>query len=86
MTIPLNAPEVLDREFLEVRARLLHLAASLDRLDRASGSVGPDPRLEKIRRALAILAAPEAERAERIQLLFSRPFEADWRTRFGLTK
>ena len=32
MPIPLDAPEVLNREFLEVRARLLHLAAALDRL------------------------------------------------------
>ena len=79
MPIPLDAPEVLDREFLEIRARLLHIAASLDRLDRAEGKVAGDPRLEKIKKSLAILAADEANRAERIQLLFSRPYEADWK-------
>jgi hypothetical protein len=78
MPIPLDAPEVLDREFLEIRARLLHIAASLDRLDRADGDVAGDPRLEKIRQSLAILAREEADRAEKIQLLFSRPYEADW--------
>jgi hypothetical protein len=78
MPIPLDAPEVLDREFLEIRARLLHIAASLDRLDRAEGSVADDPRLEKIRRSLAILARDHADRAEEIQLLFSRPYEANW--------
>jgi hypothetical protein len=80
MPIPLDAAEVLDREFLEIRARLLHIAASLDRLDRAAGSVGADARLEKIRQALAILAADDANRAEKIQLLFSRPYDAAWKT------
>jgi hypothetical protein len=80
MPIPLDAPEVLEREFLEIRARLLHVAASLDRLDRAEGSVAADPRLEKIRQALAILVAGEAGRAEKIQLLFSRPYDPDWKS------
>jgi hypothetical protein len=82
MPIPLDAPEVLDREFLEIRARLLQIAASLDRLDRAKGSVASDPRLQTIRQALAILADSRADRAEKIQLLFSRPYEAGWRAVF----
>lgn len=82
MPIPLDAPEVLNREFLEIRARLLHVAASLDRLDRAEGSVLGDPRLEKICQALSILAAGESGRAEKIQLLFSRPYDADWMAAF----
>ena len=39
MSNPLSASDVLNREFLEVRARLLQVAAALDRLDRAAGSV-----------------------------------------------
>ncbi len=78
MPIPLDASEVLNREFLEIRARLLHLAASLDRLDRAEGSVAGDDRLEKIRQGLALLASDDADRAEKIQLLFSRPYDEDW--------
>jgi hypothetical protein len=35
MPIPLDATEVLNREFLEIRAKLLEIAAALDRLDRA---------------------------------------------------
>jgi hypothetical protein len=85
MRIPLDAPEVLNREFLEVRARLLQLAAVLDRLDRADGDVAGDPRMEKIRGGLAILGGGDPGRAERIQLLFSRAYEADWRKRFGLS-
>lgn len=80
MPIPLDSPELLDREFLEIRARLLHVAASLDRIDRAEGSVAGDSRLELIRKALAILTAPDVDRAETIQLLFSRPYDAHWKS------
>lgn len=80
MSIPLTAHEALDRDFLEIRARLLQIAASLDRLGRAEGSVENDPRLQEIQQALAILARPEGDRAEQIQLAFSRPYEADWKT------
>jgi hypothetical protein len=80
MSTPLDAAAVLNREFLEMRARLLHLAASLDRLDRAEGSATDDGRLEKIRQALEILGDDEPDRAEKIQLLFSRPYESDWMT------
>lgn len=86
MPIPLDAPEVLNREFLEVRARLLQIAASLDRLDRAEGSVDDDPRRAKIVAALAILCGDEADRAERIQLLFSRPYDAHWKDVFARSK
>jgi hypothetical protein len=82
MSIPLDAPEVLNREFLEIRARLLQVAASLDRLDRADGSVASDARLQEIRQALSILAGPSADRAERIQLVFSRPYEEGWKDAF----
>ena len=84
MAIPIDAPEVLNREFLEVRARLLHVAASLDRLDRADGSIAADDsRLGKIRQALQILAGDETDRAEQIQLIFSRPYDADWMATLG---
>ena len=76
------APQVLDREFLEIRAKLLELAASFDRLDRGAGSVAADRRTALIQEALAILAARTGDRAERIQLLFSRSYESDWRDRY----
>jgi hypothetical protein len=82
MPIPLDAPEVLNREFLEIRARLLQIAAALDRLDRADGSVADDERLRKIRQSLDILSDPAADRAEKVQLVFSRPYEANWHAAF----
>ena len=84
MPIPLDAPEVLNREFLEVRARILQIAASLDRLDRAAGDVSGDARFEKLHEALEVLSSDGPGRAERIQLILSRSYERDWRTRLKL--
>lgn len=84
MPIPLDAPEVLNREYLEIRARLLQVGASLDRIGRAADDVDADPRMVQIRQALGVLADGESSRAERIQLLFSRAYDPDWRNRFKL--
>lgn len=78
------AKEVLDREFLEVRAKILELAASLDRLDRGAGDVAQDPRFDLIQQGLRILEESDDGRAERVQLLFSQPFASDWRQQFGI--
>lgn len=78
--IPLDAAEVLNREFLEIRALLLQIGASLDRMDRAGGVADSDPRLAGILRALAILAGRDPDRAEQIQLIFSRPYHPGWRS------
>lgn len=80
MAPPLAADQLLEREFLEMRAKVLQLAASFDRLDRAEGGLGPDPRLEKLRRALAIVIDREPGRAEQVQLVFSRVYDPQWRT------
>ncbi len=84
MPIPLDAPEVLNREFLEVRAKILEIAASLDRLDRASGSVAGDLRMDRIRQGLEILTGSRSDRAEQVQVIFSLPYQAGWQQQFQL--
>ncbi|HUY32138.1 MAG TPA: hypothetical protein VMV69_05110 [Pirellulales bacterium] len=84
MTSPLAAPEVLNREFLEIRAKILEIAASLDRLDRAEGSVDADKRPEKLRQGLAVLAGRRGDRAEQAQMVFSLPYDDGWREKFSL--
>ncbi len=74
-----TASEILDREFLELRAGLLSTAAQLDRLDRAPGSVTDDPRVRGIRQAIEFLSKPGPGRAEQIQLIFSRAYEEGWK-------
>jgi hypothetical protein len=73
---PPTAPEVLDTYFLELRARLLEIAATLDRIARAEGgtaAVANDPRLPFITAALAILQSDAPNKAEQIQTLYSKP-------------
>jgi hypothetical protein len=84
MTTPMAAPDVLDREFLEIRAKILELAASFDRLDRGDGSVAGDPRMTLVQNALQILQRDAADRAEEIQLLFSREYDENWRETYGV--
>ena len=79
---PLTAVEVLEREFLGIRARILEVGAMLDRLDRAEGDTRTDPRRQRIERALAVLGASNSGRAEQIQMIFSLPFEENWQQQF----
>jgi hypothetical protein len=80
-----NGLQVLQREFLDVRVKLLELAAFFDRLDRAGGVAQTDPHLLQLRRGLALISqeSETANRAEQLLLHFSRPYEADWRDRFS---
>jgi hypothetical protein len=74
-----SASEILDREFLIVRGKLLEVAASLDRIERGTGSVASDERLHKIRETLTILGRSGAKRAEELQMLFSLEYDPKWR-------
>ena len=63
--------QVLDLYFMDARARLIDLAAFLDRVDRASG-VG-DFRLAAFRLALAELDKNNPDRARQVLLALSDP-------------
>lgn len=86
MSKPLTADEVLNKEFLDIRCRILDLAAMLDRLDRATGSVAQDRRLELIRRGLAALEQGTPGRAEQVQLIFSQPYEENWQEKYAVAR
>ena len=77
---PLPAPKVLDQFFLEARARLLDLAAILDRIQRGPEAiaVAKDPRLARIRKALEVLGDQPSDRAERLQKIFSLDYDPAW--------
>lgn len=76
--------DVFEQEFLPVRAKILEVAAALDRLERASGSLASDARRAKIQAAIQVLLRPDEDRAEQIQLIFSRPYEDGWRDKLGV--
>jgi hypothetical protein len=88
MSIPMTAPEVLNREFLEIRAKLLELAAFFDRLNRAEGSITGDTRLPLIRGAIDALQSDALQSdannlAEQVQLIFSQPYDDEWQKNFS---
>ncbi len=75
-----DVSEVLGRDFLETRGRILDLAAAMDRLDRAAAHPGesPDRRLAQLRQAIEALLEPGPGRAETIQRLFSDDYDPHW--------
>jgi hypothetical protein len=81
-----DAVEVLNRDFLEARWRILDVAAALDRIDRAPGRPGepPDRRLAQLRQAIEALLEPGPGRAETVQHLFSLEYDPHWRKAHGL--
>ena len=87
MSNPRDVAEVLNRDFLETRSKILDLAAALDRIDRApahSADHTPDRRLAQLRQAIEALLEPGPGRAETVQRLFSLEYDPDWREKAGL--
>lgn len=71
-TCPLTGPQVVDLYFMEHRAKLLDIAAFLDRLERAAPPAGTgDVRVRALSRAIPLLIDGQGERARRILELLS---------------
>ena len=63
--------QVLDLYFMDARAKLIDLAAFLDRVERATGDA--DFRHEALLGAMAKLTQPGAERARNVLIALSDP-------------
>ena len=68
---PLTSTRVADLYFLEHRAKLIDIAAFLDRVDRAAGDA--DFRVDAFRRALVLLCDGRGHRARRVLEMLSDP-------------
>jgi hypothetical protein len=74
------AAQVLDACFLEARAKLLELAAILDRIHRGPGANQLDDlRLDRLMAGLKLLLDPHPNRAALVQELFSLPYDPNWK-------
>lgn len=72
LTYPFNRTDLIDLYFLEHRARLLDIAAFLDRLGRADDAGKPeDFRIKAFHKATAILTDQDPDKAKRILEVFS---------------
>ena len=81
-----TAIEMLDHHFLEIRHRLLDIAAGLDRIDRAddAAKTRSDPRYLQLDQAIRVLLDGKPDRAERIQMVFSLPYDEKWPSVLGI--
>lgn len=89
-----NPTKILDDQYLLVRAKLIEVAAVLDRIDRAAEDQGdlpsdldPLPKRAAIEQAIRLLlrgSVDPGQRAEAIQRLLSRTYDQSWRDTFGV--
>ncbi len=82
-----NAEQIVEQEFLQVRAKILEIAAFFDRLDpedaKAVSSSNAE-RLRLLRAGCELLLDADKDKAARLQLLFSRKYDDQWRTVMGV--
>jgi len=86
MTSTDSQPMYLEREYLPIRAKILEIAAALDRIQRAAKEQTDDSRWDQLQAGIRLLLEEEGERAEQVQLLFSRSYDEQWRETFGFAK
>ncbi len=93
-----QARQIFDESFLPIRAKLIEVAAALDRIDRetqqagthpanAEGDVDSDPRRSRVEEAIGLLlrgSTQPGERAAALQQLFSRQYDPQWRDQFDI--
>ena len=63
-----TAQQIFEQQFLEMRWRCLSLAADFDRI---AEPIVDDDRMKKLRQAIQVLLSDEADRAARVQMIFS---------------
>ena len=82
-----SAEQILDESFLDVRAKLIEVAATLDRIQRASadgGGLADDTRRQKLDAAIRVLLESTPDRSAKLQQLFSRLYDSHWREEMNL--
>ena len=88
-TCPLTQQQLIDEYFMEVRAKILDVAAFLDRLDRSvERNAEDDFRIVAMQQALQALAVGTFGRVYDIQMIFSDPtteplMQLDRKSAFG---
>ena len=81
-----SAERILADEFMVARAKILELAATLDRLDRASGNIEDSKPMQLLMQGIHVLIEDEPEKAKRVQLLMSRQYDPNWQKNLSVSK
>ncbi len=86
MSTESSSQMILEHEFLPVRAKILEIAAALDRIERTPGSATSDPQWDQLHTAIELLLRKKGDRAKVIQLLFSRSYDEQWQATMELSR
>ena len=81
-----SAAQIVADEFMIARAKIVELAATLDRIERASGSVDDSRNMQLLVQGMHILIDDQIEKAKRVQLLMSRDYDPNWQNLMSITK
>ena len=85
LAAPLSATEVAAREWPGLRASIIDIAATLDRLDAAGPAEEPSEARTQAEALLRTVLEPgEGDRAQRILEQLSRPYDPQWRDAFAI--
>lgn len=81
-----SAEQIVSDEFMIARAKILELAATLDRIERATGDVDGSRPMQLLVQGMNILCDDEVEKVKRVQLLMSRQYEPQWQSHMAMEK
>lgn len=81
-----SAQQIVAEDFMIARARIVELAATLDRIERASGNVDDSKNMQLLMQGMNILCDDEVEKAKRVQLLMSRHYDPEWQTQMAIER
>ena len=81
-----NAAQIVADEFMIARAKIIELAATLDRIERASGNVNDSKNMQLLVHAMHILIDDQVEKAKQVQLLMSRVYDPNWQNLMSISK
>ena len=80
-----SSNQVLEQEYLQIRAKILEVAAFFDRLANADDSLSGDAsKLALLKQGCELLTDGGSDKAARVQLLFSREYDPAWREKFSV--
>lgn len=86
ITAERSAQQIVAEDFMIARARIVELAATLDRIERATGDVVDSKNMQLLMQGMHILCDDEVEKAKRVQLLMSRQYDPQWQTQMSIER
>ena len=86
ITAERSAQQIVAEDFMIARARIVELAATLDRIERATGDVDDSKNMQLLMQGMHILCDDEVEKAKRVQLLMSRQYDPQWQAQMSIER